>query len=39
MELKIRIFRTATSFTPGDQGFMLYGVPGCGKCASMTHGP
>ncbi len=41
MELKTRIFRTATSFTPGDQGFMLYGIPGCGKthllCAFIRY--
>jgi DNA replication protein DnaC len=41
MDLKIRIFRTATSFTPGDQGFLLYGVPGCGKthllCAFIRY--
>lgn len=31
VEIQTRIFKTAIRFAPGDQGFLLYGIPGTGK--------
>jgi len=31
ISIKTQLYRRATSFAPGDRGFLLHGIPGCGK--------